>query len=225
MKDLLFALIAGGLGAVLLFAGYRFGRIIIPLWGLFGGFIFGASATSDALGGQFIGTVMGIVVGLIIGLIFGLLAYFFYSLAVVLLGATIGYWIGSGFVTLLGINKGFLSAVVGIVIGAVFAIAALAFNAPKYFLIFITTLGGSVAIVGGVLLLLNKIELDAFNYNAAATTITDSTLWLIVTSVLFIVGLIFQVKSNPDYVLEAWGATYMPEKQEPKKVKAEVSDK
>lgn len=224
MKELLFALIAGGLGAVLLFAGYRFGRVIIPLWGLFAGFALGASAAADAFGSAFIGTTVGIVLGLVVGLVFAILAYFFYSLAVVLLGATIGYWIGSGFITLLGFNKGFLSAAVGIAVGAVFCVAALVLNAPKYFLIGVTSLGGAVAIVGAVLLLLNKIELDAFDYNAAATTIGNSAIWLAVTGVLFVVGLIAQIKSNPDYTLEAWGA-YNPTPAEPKKVKAEVANK
>jgi hypothetical protein len=223
VKDLLFALIAGGLGAVLLFAGYRFGRVIIPLWGLFAGFALGASAASDALGGAFIGTTVGIVLGLVVGLVFAVFAYFFYSLAVVLLGATVGYWIGSGFVTLLGFHKGFLAAVVGITIGAIFCVAALVLNAPKYFLIAVTSLGGSVAVVGGILLLLNKIQLDAFDYNTAATTISNSALWLAVTGVLFVVGIIAQTKSNPDYTLEQWGS-FNEQPAAPKKVKAEVSE-
>ena len=222
MKELLFALIAGGLGAVLLFAGYRFGRVIIPLWGLFAGFALGASAASDALGDKFIGTTVGIIVGLVLGLVFALFAYFFYSLAVVLLGATIGYWIGSGFVSMLGFSKGFLAAVIGIAVGAIFCVAALVLNAPKYFLIATTSIGGAVAIIGGVLVLLNKIELDAFDYNTAAQTINNSAFWLAITLALFVVGLIFQIKSNPNYTLEAWGS--FNDKPEPKKVKAEVSD-
>jgi hypothetical protein len=222
VKDLLFALIAGGLGAVLLLAGYRFGRVIIPLWGLFAGFALGASAAADALGTAFIGTTMGILLGLVVGLIFAVFAYFFYALAVVLLGATIGYWIGSGFVTMLGFNKGFLAAVIGITVGAVFCVAALVMNAPKYFLIAVTSLGGAVAIVGGALLLLNKIQLDAFDYNATTTVISNSALWLAVTAGLFVVGLIAQVKSNPDYTLEQWGS-FTP--TETKKVKDDVTDK
>jgi hypothetical protein len=222
VKDLLFALIAGGLGAVLLFAGYRFGRIIIPLWGLFAGFALGASAASDALGGAFIGTTVGIVLGLLVGLVFAAFSYFFYSLAVVLLGASIGYWIGSGFITLLGFHRGFLAAVVGIVVGAVFCIAALVLNAPKYFLISVTSLGGAVAIVGGALLLLNKIQLDAFNYNAATTVISNSAVWLAITAALIVVGILAQIKSNPDYTLEEWGS--FSQQPAPKKVKAKVSD-
>lgn len=222
MKELLFALIAGGLGAVLLLAGYRFGRVIIPLWGLFAGFALGASAATDALGGAFIGTTVGIVLGLVVGLVFAVFSYFFYSLAVVLLGATVGYWIGSGFISLLGFNKGFLAAVVGITVGIVFGIAALVLNAPKYFLIVITSIGGSVAIVGGVLLLLNKIELTAFDYNTAASTIANSAFWLAVSGALIVVGIIAQVKSNPDYTLEAWGTLAQP--QAPKKVESKVED-
>jgi hypothetical protein len=97
-------------------------------------------------------------------------------------------------------------------------------NAPKYFLIAVTSLGGAVAIVGGALLLLNKIQLDAFDYNAATTVISNSAFWLAITAALFVVGLIAQVKSNPDYTLEQWGS-FNPAPAEPKKVKADVSNK
>jgi Domain of unknown function (DUF4203) len=223
VKELLFALIAVGLGTVLLFAGYRLARIILPLWGLFAGFTLGASAASDAFSNEFIGTTIGIIVGLIVGLVFALFAYFFYSLAVVLLGGTIGYWIGSGFITLLGFNKGFLAAALGIFVGVIFAVVALVMNAPKYFLIGASALGGAVAIIGGIMLLLNKIELSAFNYAAASTVISDSWLWLTVTAVVAVIGAVSQIKSNPDYEFAAWGT--MAEPQQPKKVKAEVSDK
>ena len=76
MKELLFALIAGGLGVVLLLFGYRLARILIPLWGFFAGFTIGAAAGADAFGATFVGTTTGIVIGLVVGIVFAVLVAF-----------------------------------------------------------------------------------------------------------------------------------------------------
>lgn len=221
MKDLIFAILAAGLGAALVFAGYRLARVIIPLWGFFAGFVLGAAGVSDALNNGFIGTTMGIIVGLIVGLVFALLAYFFFSLAVVLFSASLGYWLGTSLILFLGFNKGFLSAAVGIALGAVVGIIALFGNFPKYYLIITTSIGGAVAVLGGIMLLFNKIELDAFNYAAVSQEVSTSWFWLILAIVLAGVGIVFQVKSNPNYTIEEWGTITTS----PKKVSAKVEDK
>jgi len=224
MKEVIFGLLAAAIGLVLTFFGYRLARIILPIWGLIAGFTIGASAMSDAFGNQFIGTTMGIFVGLILGLVFAIFAYFFYSLAVVLLGATVGYWLGTGLLALIGFHGGFLSAVVGIVLGAIFAIIAIALNVPKYFLVFVTALGGAIAVIGGVLLTFHKIPLDSFNYSATSLVVTTSWLWTAIAAILLVLGIVFQFRSNPDFVLEEWG-TLEPANTKPKKVKAKVTDK
>lgn len=210
MKEIIFALIAGGLGLALVFYGYRLARVLIPLWGLFVGFSIGAAGVSDAFNNAFLGTTMGIVVGLFVGLLFALLAYFFYSLAVVLFMASLGYWIGTSIVLFFGFDKGFLSATVGIVIGAVLGIIALFTNAPKYFLIFATAVAGATAILGGLLVLFNKMELDAFSYAAASQQIEQSWLLMVVALVLSVAGAIFQINTNPDYTIQEWGTVTGP---------------
>lgn len=204
MKELLFALIAGGLGFLLLAFGYKLARIIIPIWAFFAGFSIGASGVADALNAEFIGTTLGIVVGLIVGLVFALFSYFFYSLAVVLLGATVGYWIGTGLMSLIGIDKGFLSATVGIIIGIIFAILTLGLNVAKYLLIVLTSLAGATAIVGAFMLLFNSIQLNDFAYHTAESAISNSTIWSIVAVVLFILGVIVQTISNKNYTITDW---------------------
>lgn len=210
MKDVLFALIASGLGLALCFFGYRLARVLIPLWGFFVGFSIGAAGTSDAFNNAFLGTTMGIVVGLFVGLLFALLAYFFYSLAVVLFMASLGYWIGTSIVLFFGLDKGFLSATIGIVVGAILGIIALFTNMPKLFLIVGTSIAGSVAVFGGVLVLFNKIQLDAFSYAAASEAISASWLLSLPALALMIVAIIFQLRTNPNYTLEEWGTITGP---------------
>ena len=211
--DILFGIIAIGIGALLLFSGYYLARILLPLWGFFAGFTIGAAGASDAFNTAFIGTTMGIVVGLIVGLVFALCAYFFYSLAVVLLGASLGYWVGTGLLSLIGIDKGFISALVGITLGIVFAVATIGFNAAKYLLIALTSFAGGLAIIKGLLLVFGKIERSALDYTSASQTIENSTFWIIALVSLVIVGIIAQISTTKNRNLDSWTTAYGAPKQ------------
>lgn len=223
MKEAFFAIISVLLGLALTFGGYRLARVIIPLWGFFAGFTLGASGTSDALNSTFIGTTLGIVVGFFVGLLFALLAYFFFSLAIILFTASLGYWLGTSIVLFFGFNKGFLSATVGIILGIVFGLVALFGNFTKYYLMIVTAFGGAVVAFGGVLLLFNKIDLDAFNYAAASQAVSGSWFLALAALAVGVVGLVFQLRTNQDYQLEEWGALSAP--TAPKKVSSTVEDK
>jgi hypothetical protein len=208
MKEIIFALLAAGIGFGLLFFGYRLARIFIPLWGLFAGFSIGAAGVADATNEGFISTSLGIIVGLVMGLVFALFAYFFYSLAVVLLGASVGYWIGTGFMSIFGLDKGFLSAAVGISLGIVFALLTIGFNGAKYLLIGLTSLAGAVAITGGILVLFGQIEVSAFDYTTAKAVIDNSWIWSIVTALLLGFGLAVQYVTNKTFILDSWTTEY-----------------
>jgi hypothetical protein len=217
MKDLLIGIAAMVIGTLLCFAGYKVARIIIPIWGFFVGFFMGAAGVSDALNNQFLGTTLGIVVGLILGLVFGLFAYFFFSLAIVLMGASFGYWLGTGLVTMLGFEKGFLSATVGISIGVIFAILAIVINAPKYYLIITTAFAGSVAIFVGFLIAINKINPESLSY-IDTSKISVSILWSILAALVGIIGLIFQTISTRQQEIEKWGTPFEKPKNTNKQV-------
>jgi hypothetical protein len=206
MKELIVALLAGGIGTAMLLVGYRMARIIIPLWGLIAGFMLGASAVSDALSNNFIGSVMGVVVGFIVGVVFALFAYFFFELAIVLLGANVGYWIGVSLIGLFGIEKGFLSAVVGIMLGVIFALVFLFANAPKIFLIIFTSLGGASAIITALLLLFDKVQIDNLSYISVNNSINNAWLWSLVGLILLAGGIIYQFTMNKKYELNEWRA-------------------
>src|SRR2546421_12061579 len=119
-------------GAAFCFAGYRFFRILIAIWGFFAGFNLGTAAMTALFNNAFLGTTTGIVLGLVIGVVFAVLAYFFYYFAVVLLGATAGYDLGSGFIGAIGMNNpGFISVIVGVALAVVFALIILILNLPK----------------------------------------------------------------------------------------------
>jgi Domain of unknown function (DUF4203) len=194
-------------GAAFCFAGYRFFRILIAIWGFFAGFNLGAAGMTALFGQNFLGTTTGWVVGLVVGLVIAVLAYFFYYVAVVLLGASVGYSLGSGLIAAFGLNNpGFLSVTVGIVLAVVFAFLILALNLPKLLIMVMTALGGAVAILGGLLILTGQIPSTgstALQYGVAVALVRASWFWSIVAIALAVVGFLAQWRTTQEYTL-AW---------------------
>ncbi len=190
-------------GAAFCFVGYRFFRILIAIWGFFAGFNLGTAAMTALFNQAFLATAVGIVLGLVIGLVFAALAYFFYYFAVVLLGASAGYELGSGFIGAIGLNNpGFISVIVGVVLAVVFAFLILVLNLPKILIMVFTALGGAVAMLAGLLILLGQVKVDYLQYGDAVALVKASWFWSIVAIALAVVGFLAQWRTMQEYTLE-----------------------
>ncbi len=203
MAQILFiGLIALLLGLAFCFAGYRFFRLLMPFWGFFVGFGLGAQIVASLFGGHFLATILGWIIGIIVGLIFAALAYTFFTLAVAILGASVGYWIGTGAMSALGYShNGFLTVLVGVIVAIALAILIIALNLPKFLIIFSTALGGASTILTGVLLLLGRISIAELQYGAIAAFVRSSTFWTAVWLILAIAGIITQLNKTQKYTL------------------------
>ena len=84
MADILLGLLAIVAGGAMLFAGQFVLRLVIPIWGFFAGFAFGAGLVAGFADERFLGTVLGWVLGLVFAVVFAVLAYLYYYVAVVL---------------------------------------------------------------------------------------------------------------------------------------------
>ena len=190
-------------GAAFCFVGYRFFRILIAIWGFFAGFNLGAGAMTALFHNAFLGTTTGIVLGLVLGLVFAALAYFFYYVAVVLLGASVGYSIGTGLMAAIGLNpSGFVSVIVGIAVAVVLALIILLFNLPKLLIMVFTALGGAVAMLAGLLILLGQVKVAYLQYGDAVALVKASWFWSIVAIALAVVGFLAQWRINQEYTME-----------------------
>ena len=194
-------------GAAFCFVGYRFFRILIAIWGFFAGFNLGTAAmTALFTNSPFLGTTTGIVLGLVIGVVFALLAYFFYYFAVVLLGASAGYDLGSGLIGAISSNLQVVAFIVGVVLAVIFALVILLFNLPKLLIMVMTALGGAVAILGGLLILTGQIPSTgstALQFGVAVAVVRASWFWSIVAIALAVVGFLAQWRTTQEYTL-AW---------------------
>ena len=202
--NIFFAILCGLVGILLLLGGFRLARFLIPLWGFVAGLSLGGAIVSDMTTTPFLATILGVSVGIIAGLVMAVFAYLYYSVAVIVLAGALGYWVGSGFIQLLGFNVGVISTFVGLSLGVIVGLFALFGNAPKYVLITLTSIAGAMISVGGVLLLFNVIPLSQFNYAVAHAAISNSFIWTLVTVALAIAGGVAQVRTTQNYDFETW---------------------
>jgi len=202
-QDFLIGALVLLIGALFCFVGYRFFRILIAIWGFFAGFNLGTAAMTALFSNAFLQTTTGIVLGLVLGLVFAVLAYFFYYFAVVLLGASAGYDLGSGFIGAIGLNNpGFISVVVGVALAVVFALVILILNLPKLLIMVFTALGGAVAMLVGLLILLGQDKVAYLQYGDAVALVRASWFWSIIAIALAVVGFLVQWRTMQEYTLE-----------------------
>jgi hypothetical protein len=195
------AILALIIGALALLAGYRLFLLLLPIWGFFAGFAFGAQASAMLFGGGFLATVTGWIVGFVVGIMFALLSYLIYIVGVALLSAAFGYFLSAGLM-LLFLEPGLIVTLVGLAGAVVMAFLVLAFNIQKPILEFITSFGGATAVLAGILLLLGRIPFESLGNNPVRLVIEDSIFWMIAWLVLGFVGFAIQIASNRTYVIE-----------------------
>jgi hypothetical protein len=202
MQTFFIGLLGLVVGAAFCFAGYRFFMFLLPIWGFFAGFSIGASAMVELFGGGFLATTTSWLVGIGVGLIFAVLSYLFYYVAVVILGAAVGYMIGSGFMVWLGVQSGFVTFICGVLAAAILAAAVVFLNAPKLLLIVLSALGGAATMIAGFLLMLGLIPLEALHYGIIGAVVQSSWLWLLTWLVAAGVGLAVQWETTQAYTVE-----------------------
>src|SRR3954471_7851564 len=104
MADIILGLLAIIAGGAMLVASQFVLRLLIPLWGFFAGFAFGAGLVAGFADEHFLGSVLGWVMGLVFGLVFAFFAYLYYYVAIIIAMGAFGFAIGSGLVVALGID-------------------------------------------------------------------------------------------------------------------------
>ncbi len=183
------------LGAVFCFAGFRWFLLLLPIWGLFVGFMTGASAMSLLLGEGFLASVLGIVVGVVFAVIFALLSWFYWWGAVAVLGGVLGYAVALGLLEAIGFNAdGFLTAIIAIAAGVAVAVVALVVNAPKYVAIILTAFAGASWLTAGIALVLGIIKTDELGAGPLAAVYLQGWFWILIWGVVAAAGVIAQIQ-------------------------------
>lgn len=204
-QAVLVSLIAILIGLALTLSGYRFFIILLPIWGFFAGFSATGTTIRGLWGTGFFNTVFSWVIGLLVGLLFAVLAYLFYYAAIIILGATVGYMLGIGFMTWIGFQLGFISVMVGLILAVIFAFGMWYLKVPKLLIIILTSLAGAASLLAGVFLAFGTIPLADLQWGAVGAVVRQSWWWTLVYLALAGIGVAAQwVMTSCQYTLDAY---------------------
>jgi len=196
LDDILVGIIALIVGLVFCFSGYFAMRVVIPIWGAFAGFMFGAGLVDNLTDEGFLASALGWVVGVAVALVFGLLAYVYYEISVVIAMAAIGFALGSTLMVALGVTWSWVIVLVGLAIGVLLAIIAVVGDLPMILLTVLSALAGASAATTGIMLIFGAISLSDFDSTATTETLNDEWWWFAIYAGLVVAGLIVQVRNT-----------------------------
>jgi hypothetical protein len=209
MADIILGLLAIIAGGAMLVAGQLVLRLVIPIWGFFAGFAFGAGIVAEFSDEHFLGTVLGWVLGLVFAVIFAVLAYLYYYVAIVIAMGAAGFAIGSGIVVALGISWNWVAVLVGLAVGLIVGLVSVFANVPMIMLVFIGSIAGAVGVTGGLMLLVGSLNSADFSRGDFTDTVSGSFGWSLLLLVLAVFGILVQLRQRAvmrQSVREVWYA-------------------
>jgi hypothetical protein len=192
MADIVLGVLAIVAGGVMLVAGQFVLRFVIPIWGFFAGFAFGAGLVSGIADVRFLSTALGWVLGLLFAVIFAVLAYLYYYVAVVLAMGAAGFAIGSGLIVALGITWNWLAVLVGLAVGLVLGLVSVFTNVPMMVLVVVGSIAGAVGVTGGLMLLVGSLNSSDFSRGDFTDRVSSSFGWTLLFLVLALAGVVIQ---------------------------------
>jgi hypothetical protein len=195
LEGIVIGLLGLVLGAAFAFAGYRYFLLLLPLWGLFVGFMVGAGATATLLGEGFLASVLGIGVGIVVAIVFALLSWFYWWGAVLVIAGTLAFWITHWVLVVIGFNAdGIVTFVIALAAGLAVAFVALMANAPKYVAIILTAFAGAAWFAAGIGLVLGIVKPDDLSNGSLVAVYTQGWLWIVIWAVVAAAGIIAQLQ-------------------------------
>jgi predicted flap endonuclease-1-like 5' DNA nuclease len=187
------ALIATFFGLALVFAGYKFFRFLLPIWGFFFGLFLGAQSIQVLFNQGFLATVSSWLVGFVVGLIFAVLSYPFYLFAVGIIAASLGYLVAIGVWLWLGLRFGFVMWIVAVLVSLAFIAVTFLLKLQKWVIVVATAILGAGLIVTVLTAFFHPLAL--LLENPVQVMLKTSPLMLILFLVLVILGIIVQARS------------------------------
>ena len=122
-----------------------------------------------------------------------MLSYFWYYAAIVIVGGALGYTLGAGVLAAIGFGD-FISIAGGLVVGAALAFLTIILAVPAYLVVIFSAIGGGVAAVNGLLILLGRIKLEDISSGLGEGLLKDPLIAVVVTIVIAAAGIMYQMR-------------------------------
>ena len=194
IEGILVGLLAIGAGAAWAFYGLRFFAILLPIWAFFFGLTAGIAFAGNIFSDGAIGTILSWGIGLVFGIVLAAISFFWYYAAVTIAVGALGYMLGAGFVAIFLANAGILQFIVGIIVGAAFAVGAFVLAFPAILVIVVSASSGAVAVVNGVLITLGVIKVPALNDGVFGSLLRYGWFTAIVAIVIAVAAILYQTR-------------------------------
>ena len=194
LEGILVGLLAIGIGLAWAFYGLKLFTILLPLWAFFFGLVAGAQWGADVFGQGFFATVLSWGIGLIFGIVLAAISFFWYYAAIVILGGAVGYALGVGVFDYFNISTGPIIVLIGLIVGAIFAIGTFLLGVPVLLVMVFSAFSGAAAVVNGVLIFLGQIKLEGLQEGIFGALFTNGILGTVAWLVLGAVALYWQMR-------------------------------
>jgi len=194
LESIIVGLLAIGIGLAWAFYGLKLFTILLPLWAFFFGLVAGAQWGTDVFGQGFFATVLSWIIGLVFGIVLAAISFFWYYAAIVILGGAVGYALGIGFFDWLGLGTGPIVVIIGLIVGAIFAIGTFLLGVPVILVMVFSAFSGAVAVVNGVFIFLGQVKLEDLGWGLFGSLLHSCILAVIVAVVLGAVALYWQIR-------------------------------
>ena len=205
IEGILLGLLAIAVGLAWAFYGLKLFVILLPIWAFFFGLIAGAQ-WADTLFGKdagFFATVLSWGIGLIFGLVLAAISYFWYYAAIVILGGAVGYMLGVGFFEWLGFGTGIIALIVGLILGAIFAVGTLLLGVPAILVIVLSAFSGAAAVVNGVFILFGTIKVSDLSEGVFGSLLHQGVVATVLFLVVGVAAVLYQLRGVADLAAAA----------------------
>jgi len=194
LEGIIVGLLAIGIGAAWATYGLKLFTILLPLWAFFFGLVAGAQWGQDVFGQGFFATTLSWGIGFVFGLVLAAISFFWYYAAIVLLAGAVGYSLGIGIFEVLGLGTGVIAVIVGLILGAIFAVGTFMLGVPVLLVMVFSAFSGAAAVVNGVLILTGVIKLDTLNQGIFGSLLHQGFVGTIAWLVIGVVALGYQMR-------------------------------
>ncbi len=160
LEGIVIGLLAIVIGLAWATYGLKLFTILLPLWAFLFGLVSGAQWGQDVFGEGFFATTLSWGIGIVFGIVLAAISFFWYYAAIVLLAGAAGYALAVGLFVTLGTGTGLIVTLIGLIVGAIFAIGTFMLGVPILLVMIFSAATGAAAVVNGVFIFLGQVKVE-----------------------------------------------------------------